>query len=94
MKFLPWFLKFFTGAPGGEKKKYVKFVAGTEWTCVCCHTVLGVAKRDVYYGDLMSSSEWEILHKDFWTRRHCDTYAFRISPGGRMEFHTPTGWVG
>ena len=93
MNILLWVLKFFK-EPAAPTRR-VKFVEGTEWTCVKCGTVLGVAKCDIHSGDPAASSAWEIKGPGFWNRAHCAVRATRIGPdSGRVEFHTPTGWVG
>lgn len=97
MKLLEWFLQFFSAPRAAlpATPKRVKFLEGTEWICPKCEATLGVARKDIYHGDLRRSSEWDIKDLGFWTQSHCGEYAVRFSDDGhRILFLTPTGWVG
>lgn len=96
MKFLKWFLSFFDAPRAALPKipRRVKFLEGTEWICPTCEKTLGVARCDIYHDGMKRSSEWDILDPGFWKQMHCGRFAARFDELGRIQFFTPTGWVG
>lgn len=88
MRFIRWFLRLFNPPTRADIPR-VKFVEGTEWTCLVCDAVLAVATRDIYGSNTVSAG---------WDRRpvrtHCGLMTIRRGQTGRHEIHTPTGWVG
>jgi len=95
MRFLNWVLSFFK--PVEEKYitfRRVKFVEGTNWICPTCRGVIGVAKQDICYGDPGVSSVWDIKNSGAFFSFQCCAQPAHRSEEGRMQFFTPTGWVG
>lgn len=96
MRLIDWILALFRGVSSDVENnpRSVKFVEGTEWTCPKCDTVMGVAKRDLFSGEVASYTDWHPkVPQALWTRMHCGVYTIR-STDGIHEIHTPTGWVG
>lgn len=96
MKLLEWFLQFFEAPRAALPRtpRRVKFLEGTEWLCPTCEATIAIARCDIYHGELARSSKWEIKDNGFWAMKHCGRYAPRFDELGRMQFLTPTGWVG
>lgn len=96
MKFLKWFLQFFEGPRAALPKtpRRVKFLEGTEWICPTCEKTIAIARCDIYGYELARFSHWDVKDPGFWTMTHCGAYAARFDELGRMQFFTPTGWVG
>lgn len=97
MKFLKWFLKFFenpTTAPRDDRLARVKFLEGTEMLCPHCATTIAIARRDIYYGSVARSSDWDVKDSGFWFQKHCGQHIFGYHPNGSRSIYTPTGWVG
>lgn len=96
MKFLKWFLQFFSAPRAAlpARMPRVKFLEGTEWICPTCEKTIAIARRDIRCGDRAMSSEWDVKDQGFWKMSHCGVPAYRYTHEMQIQFFTPTGWVG